>query len=143
MMENLKKYTYGQVLKFSVNPFNEKVEITLDTTEASKVKIAQVQIEVTAYAQTKCVLNNNLFRFDIGTISLNQGHPSYVSSKAFRISTYNNVMLTSSSIPGWYHYMDLNQMICKLKEFQHHQHYMLYLQFHLHIQWLNILQFNL
>lgn len=94
------KYTYGQVLNFAVNPFNERVEIKFDTTEASKVKISQVAIDVTAYAQTKCVLNNNLFRFDIGTIFLNQGHPSYVSTKAFRISTYNNVMLTSSSIPG-------------------------------------------
>lgn len=86
----------GQVITFSINPFNELTEINYSQTEATKVRISRVIISVTSGS----ILNNELFRFPTGDITFIQGNPQYKSTNAFRISTYNNVMLTSSSVPG-------------------------------------------
>lgn len=84
----------GDVLKFSINPFNEYIDINFNTTEASKVRVSSVTIEVTAGS----LLNNDLFRIPVQNITFIQGNPNWSSNKAFRISTYNNVMLTSTSL---------------------------------------------
>lgn len=89
-----------QILTTAINPFNELVEIQLNMTAANKVHVSHVVIHVSDYKNNKDLFANDLFRFPAGDISLYQGSPSYRSSRAFRISTYNNVMLTSSSIPG-------------------------------------------
>lgn len=83
----------GQAVTFAVNPFTEYLEIDYNQTEASKVRISRVTIDVTSGS----LLNNDLFRVPVQTISLVQGNPHWKSTQAFRISTYNNVMLTSSS----------------------------------------------
>ena len=83
----------GQVVTFAINPFTEYFEIEYNQTEADKVRISRVTIDVTSGS----LLNNDLFRIPVQTITLVQGNPHWKSSQAFRISTYNNVMLTSSS----------------------------------------------
>lgn len=97
LVDTENQITYeGQVVTFAINPFNERTEIKFNTDEASKVRISRVIIEITEGS----LLNNDLFRIPVQTINLVQGHPEFKSTNAFRISTYNNVMLTSSSIPG-------------------------------------------
>lgn len=83
----------GQVVTFAINPFTEYFEIEYNQTEADKVRISRVTIDVTSGS----LLNNDLFRIPVQTITLVQGNPHWKSTQAFRISTYNNVMLTSSS----------------------------------------------
>lgn len=83
----------GQASSISINPFTEYTELDFSTSEASKVRVSKVEIIVDAQS----ILHNDLFRIPLQTISLIQGNPHFKSSIAFRISTYNNVMLTSSS----------------------------------------------
>ena len=83
----------GQVVTFAINPFTEYFEIEYNQTEADKVRISRITIDVTSGS----LLNNDLFRVPVQTITLVQGNPHWKSTQAFRISTYNNVMLTSSS----------------------------------------------
>lgn len=83
----------GQAVTFAINPFTEYLEIDFNPTEAAKVRISRVTIDVTSGS----LLNNDLFRVPVQTITLVQGNPHWKASQAFRISTYNNVMLTSSS----------------------------------------------
>lgn len=83
----------GQIATVSINPFTEYTEINYSPSEADKVRVSRVTIVI----DSDSILNNELFRIPTQTINLVQGHPSFKSSQAFRISTYNNVMLTSSS----------------------------------------------
>lgn len=84
-------------LKFVINPITERTELFYSTTDATTLNITKIEIIM----NTNSILNNELFRFDTNTnISFDSSHTYYQSSKSFRISTYNNVILTSSSIPG-------------------------------------------
>lgn len=83
----------AQVVTIAINPFNEYTELEYSQSEASKVMISRVTIVVDANS----ILHNELFRIPIQDITFVQGAPSFRSTQAFRISTYNNVMLTSSS----------------------------------------------
>lgn len=83
----------AQVVTIAINPFNEYTELEYSQSEASKVMISRVTIVVDANS----ILHNELFRIPIQDITFVQGSPSFRSTQAFRISTYNNVMLTSSS----------------------------------------------
>lgn len=85
-----------QILEFSINPFDEMTEIKLNLDMCSFFNITSVIIPVTQGS----LLNNELFRFGIQDIDLETGHTFYKNNVAFRITTYNNVMLSSSSIPG-------------------------------------------
>lgn len=85
-----------QVLEFSINPFDEMTEIKLYPNECNLLNITSIVIVVNAGS----LLNNELFRFDTGNITLTTSNSYYKNNVAFRISTYNNVMLSSSSIPG-------------------------------------------
>jgi hypothetical protein len=86
-----------QILTFSINPFDEMVEIRFDSTEANSVLIKEILINNT---YNNSLLSNDLFRFSAQTINFTSTNELFVSDKAFRISTYNNVMLSSASIPG-------------------------------------------
>lgn len=88
--------TKKQVLEFSINPFDEMTEIKLYPSECSLLNIESIKIIV----DTGSLLNNELFRFDVGDITLTSSNSFYKNNVAFRISTYNNVMLSSSSVPG-------------------------------------------
>lgn len=83
----------AQVVTIAINPFNEYTELEYSQSEASKVMISRVSIIIDANS----ILHNELFRIPMQTINFVQGSPSFRSTQAFRISTYNNVMLTSSS----------------------------------------------
>ena len=83
----------GQPITFAINPFTEYTEIQYSQTEADKVRVSRIIIEVTSGS----ILNNDLFRIPVQNITFTQGNPQFKSTQAFRISTYNNVMLTSSS----------------------------------------------
>lgn len=84
-------------LTFTIDPFTEKTQISFNTSEATLVNVKAVELIM----NNKSLLNNDLFRFEETTnLSFNQSNTSYTSNKAFRITTYNNVILTSSSIPG-------------------------------------------
>lgn len=84
-------------LKFIVNPITERTEIFYDNTAATTLNIDQIEI----INSPNLILNNDLFRFGLtSNLIFNPNTTYYQSSKAFRIQTYNNVLLTSSSIPG-------------------------------------------
>lgn len=83
----------AQVVTISINPFTEYTELEYNQSEATKVRISRVTIVV----DETSILHNELFRIPIQNIVFVQGNPSFKSTTAFRISTYNNVMLTSSS----------------------------------------------
>ena len=83
----------AQIVTIAINPFTEYTELEYNQSEATKVRISRVTIVV----DTKSILHNELFRIPIQDITFVQGSPSFKSTQAFRISTYNNVMLTSSS----------------------------------------------
>lgn len=85
-----------QILEFDINPFDEMTEIKLYPDECSLLNISDVEIII----DEGSILNNELFRFDKQIITLNSNSSFYKHNVAFRISTYNNVMLSSSSIPG-------------------------------------------
>lgn len=86
-----------QPLRFVVNPITEKTEIFFDTTDATALEITEIEIIM----NSSSILNNDLFRFNLNTnLVFNSSNTYYQSTLAFRISTYNNVILTSSSIPG-------------------------------------------
>lgn len=86
-----------QVLTFSINPFDEFVEIKFSHEEANYVNIKEILIDNTP---KNSLLSNDLFRFSAQTINFTYDNEMFESDKAFRISTYNNVMLSSASIPG-------------------------------------------
>lgn len=86
-----------QVLNFSINTFDEHTEITFSTTEATAVNIKSITINNNI---EHSILNNDLFRITENTLSFDNSYLLYISPNAFRISTYNNVILSSSSIPG-------------------------------------------
>lgn len=88
--------TQKQILEFSINPFDEMTEIKLYPNECTLLDISSVVIVVNAGS----LLNNDLFRFNTGNITLTTSDSFYKNNVAFRISTYNNVMLSSSSVPG-------------------------------------------
>lgn len=92
--------TKHQVVSFRIDKFTEKVVITYDAAEANVMDITKIEI-ITSDLKPN-VLTNSLFRFTAAELPTFTGPNDIVvnSSKAFRISTYNNVMLTSSSIPG-------------------------------------------
>lgn len=85
-----------QILEFSINPFDEMTEIKMNLDMCSFFNITSIIIPVTQGS----LLNNDLFRFSIQNITLLNGNTFYKNNVAFRITTYNNVMLSSSSIPG-------------------------------------------
>lgn len=85
-----------QILEFSINPFDEMTEIKMNLDMCSFFNIESIIIPVTQGS----LLNNDLFRFNIQNITLLNGNTFYKNNVAFRITTYNNVMLSSSSIPG-------------------------------------------
>lgn len=86
-----------QPLKFIVNPITERTEIHFDSTAAATLRITNIEIVM----NSDSILNNDLFRFNSNTnMNFNDNYTYFQSSVAFRISTYNNVILTSSSIPG-------------------------------------------
>lgn len=85
-----------QILEFSINPFDEMTEIKMNLDACSFFNITSIIIPVTQGS----LLNNELFRFSVQDIDLESGHTFFKNSVAFRITTYNNVMLSSSSIPG-------------------------------------------
>lgn len=86
-----------QVLNFSINTFDEHVEIQFSTTEATAANIKSIVINNLI---TDSILANELFRIEDNILTFNSSNLLYRSDKAFRISTYNNVILSSSSIPG-------------------------------------------
>lgn len=86
-----------QILTFSINPFDEHVEIKFNVSEASTVDIKEITINNN---YNNSILTNDLFRFSNTPINFNNSNSFYKSDKAFRISTYNNIMLSSASIPG-------------------------------------------
>ena len=95
------KTTIGSVdyypLKFVINPITERTEIYYSTTDATALNITRVEIIM----NTNSILNNDLFRFNLtSNLTFDPSTTYYQSTQAFRISTYNNVILTSSSIPG-------------------------------------------
>lgn len=84
-------------IKFVINPITEKTEIHFDQNAANTLNITNVKIIM----NNDSILNNELFRFDTNTdLNFNTTNTYYQSNNSFRISTYNNVLLTSSSIPG-------------------------------------------
>lgn len=86
-----------QPLRFVINPITERTEIYFNTTDANTLNITNIKIIM----NNNSILNNELFRFNITTdLNFNSTNTYYQSSQSFRISTYNNVLLTSSSIPG-------------------------------------------
>lgn len=86
-----------QPLKFVINPITERTEIHYNATDASTLHIKKIEIVM----NQDSILNNDLFRFNTNTdLNFNSTDTYYQSTLAFRISTYNNVILTSSSIPG-------------------------------------------
>lgn len=86
-----------QPLRFVINPITEKTEIYFNASDASTLEITNIEIIL----NSNSILNNDLFRFNLlSNLNFNTGYSYYQSDKAFRISTYNNVILTSSSIPG-------------------------------------------
>lgn len=86
-----------QVLNFSINTFDEHTEVTFSTTEATAVNIKSITINNNV---EHSILNNDLFRITDNTLAFDANYLLYISPNAFRISTYNNVILSSSSIPG-------------------------------------------
>ena len=88
--------TQKQVLEFSINPFDEMTEIKLYPDVCTLLNIDSIEIVI----NNGSLLNNDLFRFQLGNITLTTSNSFYKNNVAFRISTYNNVMLSSSSIPG-------------------------------------------
>lgn len=92
--------TKHQVVTFRIDKFTEKLVINYNAAEANLMNITK--IEFVTSTDKPNVLTNNLFRFTDAELPTFTGPNDIVinSSKAFRISTYNNVMLTSSSIPG-------------------------------------------
>lgn len=86
-----------QPLRFVINPITEKTEIHFDQTAANTLNITNIKIIM----NNNSILNNDLFRFNLTTdLNFNSTNTYYQSNSSFRISTYNNVLLTSSSIPG-------------------------------------------
>lgn len=86
-----------QPLNFIINPITERTEIFFNTTDATTLNIDSIEI----INSSNLILNNDLFRFDLtSNLLFDQNTTYYQSTKAFRIQTYNNVLLTSSSIPG-------------------------------------------
>ena len=84
-------------IRFIINPITEKTEIHFDQAAANTLNITNIKIIM----NSNSILNNELFRFNITTdLNFNTTNTYYQSSQSFRISTYNNVLLTSSSIPG-------------------------------------------
>lgn len=84
-------------LKFVINPVTERTEIHFSIADASTLNITSIEIIM----NNDSILNNDLFRFNTNTnLIFNSNNTYYQSDKSFRISTYNNVILTSSSIPG-------------------------------------------
>ena len=84
-------------IRFVINPITEKTEIHFDQTAATTLNITNIKIIM----NPNSILNNELFRFDTTTdLNFNSGNTYYQSVQSFRVSTYNNVLLTSSSIPG-------------------------------------------
>lgn len=84
-------------IKFVINPITEKTEIFFDSNAANTLNITNVKIIM----NSNSILNNELFRFNTNTdLNFNTSNTYYQSTQSFRISTYNNVLLTSSSIPG-------------------------------------------
>lgn len=84
-------------IKFIINPITEKTEIHFDQAAANTLNITNIKIIM----NSNSILNNDLFRFNITTdLNFNSTNTYYQSSQSFRVSTYNNVLLTSSSIPG-------------------------------------------
>lgn len=89
--------TSYQPISFVINPITEKTEIHWDNTAATTLQIT----DITIIMNTNSILNNELFRFNTTTnLTFDSSHTYYQSVQSFRISTYNNVLLTSSSIPG-------------------------------------------
>lgn len=86
-----------QILKFSINSFDEHTEIEFYPDEANTVLIKSITINNTT---ENSILNNDLFRISNNSLNFSDSNPVFRSDKAFRISTYNNVILSSSSIPG-------------------------------------------
>lgn len=89
--------TQKEVLIFSVNPLTEMIDINFNETNANLLNIVSISIDNTI---NKSLLSNELFRISQQTILLNAYNSSFTSDKSFRITTYNNVYLSSSSIPG-------------------------------------------
>lgn len=86
-----------QPIKFIINPITERTEIHFDSTAAATLRITNVEIVM----NNDSILNNDLFRFNSNiNMNFNDNNTYFQSTLAFRISTYNNVILTSSSIPG-------------------------------------------
>jgi hypothetical protein len=86
-----------QPLRFIINPITEKTEIHFDQAAANTLNITNIKIIM----NSNSILNNELFRFNTTTdLNFNSTNTYYQSSQSFRVSTYNNVLLTSSSIPG-------------------------------------------
>lgn len=84
-------------IRFIINPITEKTEIHFDQTAANALNITNIKIIM----NQNSILNNELFRFNTNTdLNFNTSNTYYQSTLSFRISTYNNVLLTSSSIPG-------------------------------------------
>lgn len=88
--------TQKEVLIFSVNPLTEMIDINFNETNANLLNIVSIAIDNTI---DNSILSNELFRISQQTILLN-AYTSFTSDKSFRITTYNNVYLSSSSIPG-------------------------------------------
>lgn len=88
--------TQKEVLIFSVNPLTEMIDINFNETNANLLNIVSISIDNTI---NNSILSNELFRISQPTILLN-AYSSFTSDKSFRITTYNNVYLSSSSIPG-------------------------------------------
>ena len=89
--------TQKEVLIFSVNPLTEMIDINFNETNANLLNIVSISIDNTI---NNSILSNELFRISQQTILLNAYNSSFTSDKSFRITTYNNVYLSSSSIPG-------------------------------------------
>lgn len=86
-----------QYLTFSVDPFNEHITIYFDNSQATLADIKSVEI----INIDNCILNNELFRFNLtANLIFDNSNTTFNSPLPFRISTYNNVLLTSSSVPG-------------------------------------------
>lgn len=84
-------------IRFIINPITEKTEIHFDQAAANTLNITNIKIIM----NSNSILNNELFRFNTTTdLNFNSTNTYYQSSQSFRVSTYNNVLLTSSSIPG-------------------------------------------
>jgi hypothetical protein len=84
-------------LSFVINPITERTEIHWNNVEATTLNTS----EITIIMNDNSILNNELFRFNTNTnLTFNSSNTYYQSAQSFRVSTYNNVLLTSSSIPG-------------------------------------------